>query len=679
MTQAKELIRLASSPALSPDGKLLAFDWNGDIWTVPTGGGEAKQLTTDTGRDRQPRFSPDGKQIAFVSDRDGNPQVYVIPTTGGVPKQLTYHTSGSSVLEWTADGKELLVAGIRDYHWRHGERFFRISSSERGAEQLLFDDYGREGTLSPDGKKLLFTREGETWFRKGYQGSQASQVWLYDLEKKTFEKLIGEQQSSRSPLWRPDGKAFYFVGGDKNDSVLNEFDLTTKKTKELYRAKDELIVSPSLARDGSTLVFRQLFDFYALQPGEKPEAKKIVIERVGDGKPDRKEKRTLTTATKAAFTADALEIAIVAGGDLWVMDTELREPRQITTTGGFEHNPVFSADGETIFFLSDVEGKTDIWRAERADKTKFWWQNRQFKVTKVTSEGDLVSGPRFTPEGKLTYQRDRGDIWVADIDGKNARQLLKSWSMPEYDFSPDGKWLVYAQNDDDFNRDVWLLGLEEKDARPYNLSRHPNNEFQPVWSPDGHYLAYRGGRPSRDGDYIVSIVYLRSEDTEKNARDKALEKALEKMLKARKPGARPMDEKPVVKGTPTVVDMEGLQDRIRRVSLGTTGTATQLFWSPDSKKLGFTGAVSGTAGTYTIDVGEDTLTPRSLTTGTGSDPRWLKQGNVIAWVAAGVPSVLPGTGVSSSTTTSTQGNPLTGRTSPRGGGSTTPSSSDGST
>src|SRR6476659_366468 len=113
-----EPIKLANNPALSPDGNLLAFDWNGDIWTVPTSGGVAKQLTQHPSRDRQPKFSPDGRTIAFISDRDGAAQAYTMPVDGGPPAQLTFNTAGCSLVDWTPDGKRLLLYGNRDAAWR---------------------------------------------------------------------------------------------------------------------------------------------------------------------------------------------------------------------------------------------------------------------------------------------------------------------------------------------------------------------------------------------------------------------------------------------------------------------------------------------------------------------------------------------------------------------------------
>src|SRR5205823_3740951 len=134
----------------------------------------------------------------------------------------------------------------------------------------------------------------------------------------------------------------------------------------------------------STIVFRHLFDLYRLKPGNG-EPQKIAVEVGGDRSPERKDRRTLTTATQVAFTADGLEVAFIAGGDLWVMDTELREPRRVTATAEEERSPLFAPDGESLLFVSDAGGQSDVWRAEKADKTKYWFQNTTFKLSKVTT------------------------------------------------------------------------------------------------------------------------------------------------------------------------------------------------------------------------------------------------------------------------------------------------------
>ena len=140
-------VQLAQQPNLSPDGETLLFARDGDIWQVPTRGGQASRVTFDSTNESQPIYSPDGDRIAFISDRTGSNQVYVMPASGGEPKQLTFHSEGYSLQDWYPDGKSLLVLASRDHHWRSASRFFRISSSKRGPEEQAGTrnrDHGRK-------------------------------------------------------------------------------------------------------------------------------------------------------------------------------------------------------------------------------------------------------------------------------------------------------------------------------------------------------------------------------------------------------------------------------------------------------------------------------------------------------------------------------------------------------
>lgn len=640
---ARETIRLPNNPALSSDGQWLAFDWGGDVWIAPATGGEARPLTAHPGRDAQPKFAPDGKRIAFVSDREGSLNVFTVPFEGGAPRQLTFHTAGTSLEEWSADGNAILIKATRDHFWRRGERFFTIKSNERSAEHLLFDDYGADATLSPDGNKLLFTREGEGWWRKGYKGSRVTQVWLYDRVSKSFEKILHNEFGCRWPLWKPDGKGFYYVGEHARGSNLCEYDFATKATKQLTSFKQDSVVFPAIARTGSRVVFRHLFDLYSYQPANG-EVKKLDLFHNSDRVGRKTESRLLSTATAASFSQDGLDIAMIAGGDLWVMDTELREPRQITRTAEDESSPIFSTDGQSIYFVSNFGDRFAISRVTRNDAKKYWWQNSAFTITKVAESADLPSRLKLSPDGKkLAFVLGRGDLCVRDLDTGEQRRVFAGWNLPDYGWSPDGKWFVYAQLDsEDFNREIWLLPADGL-GKPFNLSRHPYNEGDPVWSPDGKRIAFTGRRANGDTGANISIVSLRPEDDEKTARDRKIEKALDKM-KGRTQGKTPtMDDlkgEPKKTGVEVSIDFDRLNERVRRVNLG-EGFATQLVWSPDSKKVAFTGAYDGKAGTYTIDVGE-TLTPKLMTATTGSAPVWLKQGNQIVWLVGGVPTSTPG-------------------------------------
>jgi tricorn protease len=664
--QGSEPIRLANDPALSPDGSTLVFSWGGDLWSVPSAGGRAKPLTRHPSHDRQPAFSPDGKQIAFASDRQGSFHPYVMPAGGGAPRQVGFHSSGYAVGGWAPDGRGLLVSGPRDHFWRDADRFFLIRTDERVAEEPLFDAPGRNGALSPDGKLLLITREGAPWWRKGYKGSQDSQVWLYDLGEKTFTKVLNPSGGALWPLWRADGKGFYYVGLHKGALNLREHDLGSKEDRPLTEFDDDSVVFPCISRDGSTVVFRHLFDLFRIKPAEKKPAERIDILDDGDVARDPFERRGLSQASQVAFSRDGLEVAFVAGGDLWVMDTELKEPRQVTATPEEERDPVFSPRGDALLFVSDKGGQPDIWKAERADGAKDWWLNTKFKLDRLTDDPEPEADLKWSPEGsRVGFLKGRGDLWVMGADGKGAKRVLESWNAPRFDWSPDAKWLVYGRADDDFNEDIWIAPVDGS-RPPFNLSRHPDNESDPVWSPDGKLIAFTGRRVDTEID--IFFVWLQEEEDEKSSRERTLAKALEKIKKARsKKGASPStkggtegdpdkaDDREKGKesegATPTgeakkppkvVIDFDRIHERIRRIAVPKS-TETNLFWSHDSKKLAFTGTVDGKTGVYTVEIPDD-LTPKLLSTQVGTQPRWLEAGNQIVWLSSSVPASLSASG-----------------------------------
>ncbi|MGC4005514.1 MAG: hypothetical protein QM811_21300 [Pirellulales bacterium] len=263
----------------------------------------------------------------------------------------------------------------------------------------LFDDFADDARLSPDGTKILFTRDGPAWWRKGYYGSQSAAIWLYDIKDKTFTKLLAPETGARWPLWKPDASGFYFVGdGDRKSWNLCSYEFGTKKVTTLTKFDDDSVVFPAVSRDGSTIVFRRLFDSYRYEPGSGLPPTKLEITADDDAvRVERYDRKLLSSAKDFTLSRDGLEIAFVAGGDVWVMDTELREPRQVTDTPEEEREPVFTPDGNGLLFISDAGGQTDVWRAERGDKSKYWWLNDNFPRSKLTDDVEVESQLMPTP------------------------------------------------------------------------------------------------------------------------------------------------------------------------------------------------------------------------------------------------------------------------------------------
>ncbi|MFG0318504.1 MAG: hypothetical protein ACF8XB_14615, partial [Planctomycetota bacterium JB042] len=396
-----EPIRLVSDFALSPDGRRIAFSWAGDVWSAAIDDGLARPLTRDPADDREPRFSPDGEELAFTSNRDGGYQAYVMPARGGPAERITHHSEDHSVLEWTPDGAGLVVRSARDHFWRSSARLFVVERGRRAPERLLFDAAVEDGRLSPDGRRVLFTREGTRTHRKGYVGSQASQIWLYDRDAGEYLELLRDDLGYRSPRWRPDGRGFYYVGRQSGSFELWEHDLDSGARRRLTTHGDDTVFTPAVSRDGTTIVYRHLFDLWLLRPGSGAPPRRLELRNAGEPVFDPIHRETLTRADEATFTDDGLEICFRSGGDLWVMDTELREPVRLTDAAGTEGDPVFTEDGKAILFTGDLDGEVDVWRAERKDPEAYWWRNSAFELKKLTDDAAGERALRRGPDGRF--------------------------------------------------------------------------------------------------------------------------------------------------------------------------------------------------------------------------------------------------------------------------------------
>ena len=674
-------IRLATSPAVSPDGKQIAFGWGGDIWLAGIRGGNARQFSTHPAYENGPIYSPDGNQIAFTSNRSGQDQVWIRPLKSGLARQVTFHSEGSRVVDWYPDGKSILVEATRDFATRRATRFYRVPLGEGAPEILLFNAEGHSGALSPDGKRLLFCREGGELYRKGYRGSRASQIWMaenLESEKPTFTRLIARQSGARSPLWKPDGSGFYYLGDHGPNQRFNvwERDLASRKETRLTDFTEDPAILPGISRDGSRMIFRTEFEFHRLAlDGDPPRSRRIPLTAASDSLPDSIQRRTLAKASNVCFSADGLEVAFVAGGDVWVMDTVLREPIPVTQTSAEEREPVFSADGKALYFIRDAGSEADLFRAERSDSKVYWWRNQEFEETRITRDKEAKADLQTVPGGKrISWISGRGDLWVADGDGKNRKRLLESWNRPDYDWSPDGKWIAWAVSDNNFNRDVWIASAAGE-REPFNLSRHPDSDGSPRWSPNGKILAFTGRRFETETD--IYYVYLSKEEEQRDKRDRTLNSAIEKMEKLRKrpaPPSPPKEQEPAepkgkenednsaeekkgdpknaaepkeTKPSPTtpsrslpevVIDFDRLYERIKRISIP-GATERSLFWAHDSKRLAFSSEVEGDKGTFLVTF-PDKLSPTQLTSKQGSLARWIARDDTILWLVDGVPSSL---------------------------------------
>jgi len=644
--KAFDKIYLGSRPSISPDNKQFVFEWCENVWIASTKGGEARALQAGTSKDVWPVFAPDGQRIVFQSDRDGNGKLFELNLASGKTRQLTFHSEGTLPCGWTKDGSALLSIVTRDQgSGKFADRIALIPARERGPEKILFDTAGSEPALSPDGTRVLFTIEGHELYRKGARGSNASHVWLYHLAEKTFTCQVKRDTESRTPLWTPDNKGFYYVSGEDGCMNIRHRLLATGEEKQLTFFKDDAVIHPTLSQDGRLMIFRNLFDFYRMDPTQsKPAPEKINLQHSAATLRPESRRRHYNAcwdndqAGDVSFCDNGMQIAFTTGGDLWVMDTVLRDPKLVHgNTLTHERECVFSLDGSALYYLSDRGDGVALWKAERTDTTKFWWQNDLFHKTLLVQPDVNRSRLSLSPDGKrLAWVEPCGNIVIADTNGIVTTRCPKAWGVDKYEWSPDGKWLVASLGDDYSNNDIWLLPTNGQ-GKPYNLSRHFSWDGRPCWSPDGKIIAFVGQRPQNDT--ALFYVWLNREDEERNTFDKTVESALSTMRKETASDRKESDSKSEQKNassTNTVINFDDLYLRVRRVNLPNI-TPANPFFSHDSRTLAFDATINGAAGTYKI-VLPDKTSPELLTQRQGQAIKWLAKDNRLLWKSGNLPA-----------------------------------------
>ena len=637
-----ERVYLGARPSVSPDGRQFAFEWCDGVWLAPTAGGAATPLQTGTSKDVWPVFAPDGKRIAFQSDRDGGWKLFELNLADGKTRQLSFHSEGTRPYGWTADGAALLAVIVRDCNGgKSAERVALVPAAARGPEKILFNSAGSEPCLSPDGTRVLFTVEGDELYRKRMRGSNAAQVWLYDLKEKRFACVVRRETESRSPLWAPDGQGFYYVSGEGGVLNVVHRDLATGQERPVTRFTDDSVVHPSLSADGRTMVFRHLFDFYRVDPTRPEDAPQKIVLRHGAAALRPESRRRYYNACwnndqpgDVTFCDNGMQIAFTTGGDLWVMDTVLRDPKCVhADTLTHERECVFAPDGSALYYLSDHGDGVALWRAERRDPAKYWWENSAFTKTVLLNDDVNRRSLSVSPDGtRLAWVEPCGNIVVAGTDGTVKTRCRKASGVDSYEWSPDGKWLVASLADDYSNYDIWLLPADGK-SEPYNLSRHFSWDGQPCWSPDGKLIAFVGQRPNNETSLFY--VWLSREDEERNTFDKDVEAARSAMRKETGAAGKEGEAAAGAK-RPGGIDFEDMHLRVRRVSLPDV-VPSRPFFSHDSRTLAFEAAVKGVAGTYKI-VLPGKLAPELLTQRRGRAVKWLAKDNRLLWVSDNLPA-----------------------------------------
>jgi len=512
---------LPRHPAPSPDGSVVAFSWQGDLWTVPADGGVARRITAHPAVDRFPVFSPDGTLLAFQSDRAGDGDVYVMPADGSAPPTRLTHASLTDVPAcFSADGGEVLFTSDRADSIRRNPSVYAVPVTG-GTPRLASDATGDAPALSPDGTSLAYVRGSTKWYRSRYRGAANRELWLRTASGEHVQ-LTSFDGDDDHPSWL-DGHSLAYLssrGGRKNVHV---FDLVTGDSVALTTHTGSDARFPRAAADGSLVAYEFEDRIWTVRPGGEPTP--LAIDVPSDRIADPVVRRTESDgASELAVSPDGTLAAFVVRGDLFLTavrseeEQELAPPPTIRLTDdpARDSAPHWSPDGDALLFTTRRSGSADLYVLRPGDPDAGWLGSYEFPAEPlVATEADESAG-RFSPDGRrIAYLRGKGDLMVADAAGGSPALIAEHWLPLDARWSPDGEWLAYAREDAFANSEIWVVPAAG--GEPYNVSRHPDFDDSPEWSPDGRRLLWRARRV--DHGFDLWGVWLTMEDHERSAEE----------------------------------------------------------------------------------------------------------------------------------------------------------------
>lgn len=493
-TAQESLTRLLRQPDIA--GDKIAFVYGGDIWVVDARGGDARRLTSDEGVEYFPKFSPDGRWIAFSGEYSGSRQVFVISVDGGAPRQLTFYNDvgqipprggiDNRILDWTPDGKNILFLPHR-VPW--SDRMARpyIIPFAGGTETPLAIPEGGGGMYSPDGKKIVYTpieREFRTW--KRYRGGRNQDVWIYDLTTNRAEQITDTPATDNQPVWV--GEIIYFTS-DREDGKLNlwAFDTRTRQTRKVTSHTDYDVLWPS--SDRSQIVYEAGGFIWRFDPSTA-RSERVPIRVYGDFRQTVPYFKSVKSNIQwYSISPTGARAIFGARGEIFTVPAKYGEIRNVTQTPGIrEMDPVWSPDGRWIAYLSDRAGDTYEIFVRPADA-----EGPERQLTRGGKAWKF--SPAWSPDSKMLAFADKDrTLHLVDVATGTVTDIDRDeyGDIRTYRWSPDSRWITYTKQNEAQFGSIFVYSVP--DRKSYRLTSGLTDDNDPVFDPKGRYLYFTSNR-----------------------------------------------------------------------------------------------------------------------------------------------------------------------------------------
>lgn len=612
---------------ISPDGTEIAFCYKGDIYKVPSNGGTATQLTTQASYECSPIWSPDSKQIAFASDRNGNFDLFVMSADGGAARRLTTHSASEIPSTFTTDGNYILFsASIQDpansalFPTSAMTELYKVPVTGGRTEQVLGTP-AEMVCFDKSGKTFLYQdRKGfEDEWRKHHTSSITRDVWLYDSENGKHTNLTAHAGEDRNPVFAPDGQTVYFLS-ERDGGTFNVYSFpisSSQSLKTVTHFKTHPVRFLSMGSNG-TLCYTYDGEIYTQKQGDKPQ--KVKIDIIRDDQNTIADLNFSNGATSATVSPDGKQVAFIVRGEVFVTSADYNTTKQITHTPAREAGLTFSPDNRTLAYASERNGNWELYMAKIARKEEANFPNATAIEEEVLLPSDKTERtyPQFSPDGKeLAFIEDRNRLMVLNLETKKVRQVTdgSTWFSTgggfDYSWSPDGKWftLEFIGNRHDPYSDIGMVSAQG--GKIINLTNSGYTSGSPRWVLDGNAILFiterYGMRAHASWGSLndVMLVFMNQDAYDKfrlSKEDYELQKELEKEQKNttetkkndKKKGdnKEKSEEKKEEKVKDIVVELNNIEDRIVRLTPNSSDLGSAII-TKDGETLYYLSAFEG--------------------------------------------------------------------------------------
>lgn len=486
----------------------IVFVYADDLWTVERQGGIATLLASPAGRERFPRFSPDGNSIAFTGNYEGNYDIYTIPVGGGVAKRWTYHPATEIVCDWTPDGESVLYASNGLAGLARQPQLFTISKGSPLPKPLPVP-YGANGTVSADGKWLAYTphaRDSRTW--KRYRGGMASDIWLFNLEDHTSKQITDFEGTDSLPMWQ--GTAVYYLSDNGPESRLNiwKYETTTGARQQITKFADFDCKTPAIgpgAGGAGEIVFSngselKLLD---LQSGE---SRTVAVTIPGDRPKLRNQRIDASDFIRHGdISPSGKRVCVEGRGDIWTLPAKKGTARNLTRTAGVaERTPSWSPDGRWIAYFSDKTGEYELYVTQSDGRG----ETRQLTSGSTCFRFD----PTWSPDSKhIVFTDKAGAIFLHTLGGETRLIDTDPYAnQADVRWSHESNWLTYAIESDEKNPKTTVYIYHVADNTRHQVTSGFFNDGSPTFDQEGKFLYFASSRAFNKPEYEdvgTSFIY----------------------------------------------------------------------------------------------------------------------------------------------------------------------------